>query len=192
MNRRIVRWSAITATMLVATVVTAVAAYAVEPSPAQIRECVERNAPRYENPGSAVVAQYSDVETTCRAMLDEGDVGVAFVPSGSGDRGSAAAAAGGGDEGGRPPGLGPEPTRTGQQAPPPPRAEGSRRATRDPVAPMSSSPTNLSSVARAIEGDEGAGSPVPSSLAAGPIWLYALLGGIAVGVGAAAVMRRPR
>ncbi len=50
------------------------------PSPEDVRECIERNLPRYSTPGSAVTAQYADVEASCQAGLEDGSVSVQFDP----------------------------------------------------------------------------------------------------------------
>ena len=80
-----------------------IAATAASAAPsAAVQRCVQLNLPKYTNPGSAVVAQYSDVETTCRAALDDGSVSVHFDSGGSssGTGGGSGGGAGGSGAGG--------------------------------------------------------------------------------------------
>ena len=154
------------------------------PSAAAVRACVELNLPRYSNPGTAVVAQYSDIETTCRAALEDGDrlgpVRSAVGRDRSGGAGTASPEGGTGSGGGTtsPPLRGGSATSLQRQPParrPPARARheppGDEPATTDSSA-STPRPTSAPVVAKAIaSADAGAGSPLPSSLAGGPAWL---------------------
>jgi hypothetical protein len=165
------------------------------PSSAQVRECVERNLPRYSNPGSAVVAQYSDVETACRALLEDGDVTVEFEPSGGEDRTGAAVGRDGGAGGGTGSADG-APASSATDAPDMPAGAGGEAETAPERPAVRRSETPGPEVAALDEDtEEGSGSPFPSTLTAGPPWMFGLLGvvGIAIAAaGAAAIRRRPR
>ena len=147
-------------------------------TPEQIRACVERNLVRYSTPGSAVVAQYQDIETACRAQLEGDDADVQFTPSG-GD----AAAPPDADAGtGSPPG-------SGATAPGQPGAETEPGATPEARRPAATA----ADVRQAI--DRPAAVPAvatPSSASGIPTGLVALLGGIAalLVAGAAIEIRR--
>lgn len=146
-------------------------------APQSIRACVERNLPRYSPPQSAVAAQYSDIETTCRAALDDPTVSVQLTPEG-----------GTTDQGGSTPSADPRPsgsgtTRTSGQ-PDPDSSGGARRTTsrdRSTAQPgASSSPPSAELVGRAVErSGPRAEDPLPTSLAGAPRWLVILLGGVA-------------
>jgi hypothetical protein len=166
------------------------------PTPADLRACVEHDGTRYQNPGSAVVAQYADAVTACQAAFDDHvsvqlDSGAA---PGSARRGQAPAGPASG-----PPSGGRSGGGSGAQDPGAPASGGTGPASPAPGArgPATAAPAGGSAlVGRAIRRDDAAaGSPVPASLSDGPAWMYGLLGGVAlliVGAVALAVTRRPR
>ena len=160
------------------------------PSPEDVRACVEGNLARYSDPSTAVGAQYSDIETTCRAGLEDGSISVQFDPAVSDDPQGAAA----GEAGTTTPGTNggtTVPTPSTGSAADTPDAGGATAATSKPI---SADATSEELVAEAIaEGDADAGSPLPSSLSGGSAWMIVLLGGAAVAViGAAALAVRRR
>jgi hypothetical protein len=165
------------------------------PSAADLRACVEQDGTRYQNPGSAVVAQYADAVTACQAAFDD-HVSVQLDPgsaAGPARRGQAPAgpSSGGGSGGGG----------SGTQGPGAPPSGGTGA-----VSPASGAHGSATTTATAtggsalVEGavrrdDAAAGSPLLGSLSGGPAWVYGLLGGAALliaGAAALAVMRRPR
>jgi len=191
---------------LCAAVVAALAALAphagVGATGPDVTACVERNLPRYSNPGSAVVAQYSDLETLCQDLIEDG-ASVDFQPSGggegpsSGSRGSAsppsspAAPEDSLDNGAA--ATAPE-SRAPAPAEQPPRkpSRDTRRATG--ASERAGSPSSARQVAAAVR-ESGAAprSPFPSSVSDGALWLYVILGGAAAAIaGAATVAVRRR
>ena len=162
------------------------------PSP-EVRDCIERNLPRYTNPGSAVVAQYADAETLCQAFV-EGGASVQFDPGpGDDDADPVAGSSGQGTTDGGTPSDSPGPGGGATTSP-------GRTAT--PAAPAAGAPagTPAPTAATLVRGtiataDAGAGSPLPSSVSDGPIWLIVLLAGAGVaivGAGVVAARRRAR
>ena len=165
------------------------------PSPEAVRQCVELNLPKYTNPGTAVVAQYADVETACRAALDDGDVSVEFDP-GTGGTGSGTGstppetAGGSADPGTRtattartpsaPSPRNDTPTRTG------PATDGGQKAPAPAATPADDA------VDRAIA-EADAGSPLPSTLFGGSLVTDIILGAALLMVlGAAGLAARRR
>ncbi len=159
-----------------------------DPSPEAIRACVERNLVKYTNPDTAVVAQYADIETTCRAALGNGDVSVQFDPSGPADGQANGGSGPRDDQAAGTPSA--EPRASGSSGPPNgvPNSPSPGR----PSATQTSSSASL--VAEAIaKADASAGSPLPSSIADVPARIYIPLGAAAtLIVGAAGVALRRR
>lgn len=98
MNRRSIGGSLATLVLFLALAATPPLAVSA-PSPEAVRTCVELNLPKYTNPGTAVIAQYADVETACRAALDDGDVSVQFEPGAAPGRGGSGSGSGGATQG---------------------------------------------------------------------------------------------
>lgn len=210
-NRAAHRHRAIIARAVMLVIAAALPALAVStPSPEDVRECIELNLPRYSPPGSAVTAQYADVEASCQAGLEDGSVSVQFDPgptdrsdatttpdSGSAgpaaDRPDAGSSNGGSSNGGSSAGAGAAPdtgVASDPATPSRPRSAPRPQGNDSPKAAASSEEFVTTAIARA---DLGAGSPLPSSLSGGPVWLLVLMGAAAaliVGAAARAVRRR--
>ena len=182
------------ATLLLALALVALPQSAAGATPEAVRACVERNLPKYLNPGSAVVAQYADIQTSCQAALDDGSVSVQFKPaagiqgeqdpvalSGGGSGGDPGATEGSGSQTREPPS-----SRSGTSTDP----GASER--RPGAAPRPTERVSNAYVVEAIEASDAA-SPFPASIDGGPTWMYALLGGgacLIIGAAAMAVRRR--
>lgn len=161
------------------------------PSPEDVRACVEGNLARYSDPSTAVGAQYSDIETTCRAGLEDGSISVQLDPAASSDPQAAAAGEAGTTTSGTDGATAATTPATGSAGNTPAAGDPTAGATSEPIAADAASEQL---VAKAIaEGDAGAASPLPSSLSGGSAWMIVLLAGAAVAViGAAALAVRRR
>lgn len=186
--------AAILAACIAVTVLASMASGA--PTPEAVRQCVELNLPKYTNPGTAVVAQYADVETACRAALDDGDVSVQFEPGSSSGVG--------GDGGGSAPGA-PNPGGEGAASAPGTADPSAGRGREDaPTVDGASRRADGGStttaggrkdvVGRAIaDAGDGAGKPLPTALSSGSVLAKALFGGaLLIVVGAVAIAARRR
>jgi hypothetical protein len=168
----------------------------------EVTACVERNLPRYSNPGSSVVAQYSDLETLCQDMIDDG-ASLEFDPDGGGSPGTDGDAAAPPSSGSPVPEPSPGTGVSGATSPaaeaPAPAAPRTRAPSRAP-APAAPAPEPAKDPSSALlvtasiqESGSAPGSPLPSSLSDGSLWLYVLLGGAVVAMaGAATVAVRRR
>lgn len=187
------------ASVVVAIAATALPALAAGATPEAIRACVERNLVRYTAPGSAVVAQYTDLETACIAALDGSAVGVEFTPdsgdsqAGSEEGGGGASADGTGGASGEP--GSPAPGTTGEPGAAPARGDSNQPTDARPSseAAPGSTPSTTELVRRsANQVDASAGSPLPGTLSDLPAWLWVVLAAVAalMAAGVAVGVRR--
>lgn len=170
--------------------VSAVGTSAAAPSPEAVRSCIEGNLVRYSDPATAVAAQYADIETACRAGLEDGSVTAEFEPEGA-----PAARPTTTDRPADPPEEDPAgtpgPSQPGRAAQSPSTAPG--RSPEPAATPAAASPNRL--VAESLAGGEaGAGAPVPATLSGGSMGMTLLFGGIVLtilGAVVVAIRRRP-